>query len=144
MEKQSIKNRIIEKISEIEKFIIQLYDFVPEDINLENYQNDLKTKAICERYSEKIIEATEDLAFLVVNYKELKYPEYEKEIFDILRENNIISEILAKKLKDAKGIRNIIAHQYGKIDDELIFESVTEQLEKDISEFLNEIEKAIR
>jgi len=136
MEKQSIKERINDKILEIEQFREQLFEMIPENIELEDYKRDLKTKAICERYSEKIIEAIEDLAFLLVNYKGLKYPEYEKEVFDILHENNIISEILAKKLKGAKGMRNIIAHQYGKIDDEIIFESITEQLDKDISEFL--------
>ena len=84
MEKQSIKERINDKISEIEKFTEELSEFMPGSMELEGYKQDLKTKAICERYSEKIIEAIEDLAFLIVNYKELKYPEYEKEIFDIL------------------------------------------------------------
>jgi len=113
MEKQSTKERINEKISEIEKFTDELFEFMPREMQ-------------------------------IVNYKRLKYPEYEKEIFDILHENKIISENLAKKLKDAKGMRNIIAYQYGKIDDELVFEAITEQLEKDVSEFLIMIEKAIK
>ncbi len=144
MEKQSIKERINEKINEIEKFREELFKFVPREIEIEEYKQDLETKAICERYLEKIIEAVEDLAFLVVNYRGLKYPEYEKEIFDILSENKIISQSLAKKLKEAKGMRNIIAHQYGKIDDEIVFEAITEQLEKDVSEFLSMIEKVLR
>ncbi len=101
----------------------------------------MKIKAICERYAEKIIEAVEDLAFLMVNYKELKYPEYEKEIFDILFEEKIISETLAKKLKDAKGMRNVIAHEYGRIDDEIVFETVTEQLIPDVNEFIKDIKR---
>lgn len=144
MENPSIKNRIGEKIDEIEKFINQLYEFIPNDIGLENYKRDLKTKAICERYSEKIIEAAEDLSFLIINYKKLRYPENEKEVFDILKQADIISEDLCKKLKDFKGMRNIIAHEYGKIDDELIFEAVTEQLEKDIKEFVGIINEVIK
>lgn len=143
MGKQSTKNRIIEKISEIEEFITQLYNFIPEDINLEDYQNDFKIKAIGERYFEKIIEAVEDLAFLVINHKEFKYPEYEKEVFDILYENKLIREELAKRLKAAKGMRNIIAHQYGEIDDELVFKAISQELEKDVNEFIDLIEKGI-
>ena len=71
MEKQSIKERINDKILEIGNFREQLFEMIPENIELEDYKRDLKTKAICERYSEKIIEAIEDLAFLVVNYQEL-------------------------------------------------------------------------
>jgi len=39
--------------------------------------------------------------------------------------NKIISAELAQKLKDAKGMRNIISHQYGTINDEIIFEAIT-------------------
>jgi uncharacterized protein YutE (UPF0331/DUF86 family) len=141
MEKQSIKERINNKIIEIEKYLEELESVLPR--SFEEYSFDWKIRDICERRFEKIIEAIEDLAFLVVSYKELKYPEYEKEIFDILHENKIISEILAKKLKGAKGMRNFIVHQYGKIDNELVFEAVTEQLVKDVSEFLNEIDKVL-
>jgi len=141
MEKLSFKERIEEKISEIEKFLEDLSEFIPQGMELEGYKRDLKTKALCERYAEKIIEAIEDLAFLIVNYKKLKYPEYEKEIFDILAENSIISKELSNKLKAAKGMRNIIAHEYGKIDDEIIFEAVTEQLVGDTKEFIGEIKK---
>ncbi len=63
MENPSIKNRLNEKIIEIGKFVSQLYELIPQNMDLENYKKDLKTKAICERYSEKIIEAIEDLAF---------------------------------------------------------------------------------
>ena len=40
-------------------------------------------------------------------------------------------------------MRNIIAHEYGKIDDELVFHSITEELEKDILDLIKEIEKLL-
>jgi len=139
MAESSFKERIKEKIKEIEKFLEELYKNIPSNMDLEDYKNDIKTKAICERYAEKIIEAIEDLAFLIINLRKLKYPEYEKEVFDILKDKKIISETLSKKLKDAKGMRNFIAHEYGKIDDEIIFNSVTEDLENDTKEFIKSI-----
>ena len=144
MEKSSFKKRIEEKIVEIEKFLEELYENIPSNMDLEDYKKDVATKAICERYAEKIIEAIEDLAFLIINLRELKYPEYEKEVFDILKDKNIISETLSKKLKDAKGMRNFIAHEYGKIDDEIVFNSVTEDLEKDTKEFIKSIELSLK
>ena len=144
MERLSFKERIENKINEIEEYMNELSKMTPENIGLEDYKRDLKTKAIFERYAEKIIEAVEDLAFLAVNLKKLKYPEHEKEVFDILAENKIITEELSKKLKDAKGMRNIIAHEYGKIDDEIVFEAVTEQLGKDAREFIKEIKEIVK
>lgn len=137
-----MEERIRDKIIEIERYLEQLESVLP--ISFEEYKNNQKIRDICERRFEKIIEAVEDLAFLVINCKKLKHPEFEKEIFDILRENKIISEVLSKKLKDAKGMRNFIAHQYGKINDELVFEAVTEQLENDVNEFIKIIEEKMR
>ena len=137
-----MEKRIDDKIIEIEKYLEELESILPS--SFEEYISDWKIRDICERRFERIIEATEDLAFLMVNYKELKHPEHEQEIFDVLQKNKIISEILAKRLKAAKGMRNIIAPQYGEIDDELVFEAVTEQLIKDVNEFIDLIENAMK
>ncbi len=144
MEKRSIKERIQDKIEQIEKFKEELYEMIPQNMNLEEYIIDLKTKAICERYFEKIIEGVVDLAFLIIREKELKMPEDEESSFIILSENRIISEILAARFKEAKGMRNVIVHQYGEIDDEKVFHAVFEELEKDINEFLHNIKEVIK
>jgi len=134
----SIKDRIIEKIKEIENYLEQLESILPNDFK--EYSRNWEKRVVCERCFEKIVEAVEDLSFLIINKNELKYPEYEKEVFDILKQNKIISDNLCLNLKHAKGMRNIIAHQYGKIDNELVFEAITEQLGKDVRELIKNIE----
>ncbi len=133
-------NRIDDKIMEIESYLEEIELIMPR--SLEEYLSGLEKRLACERVFEKIIEAIVDLSFLIIQDRNLKVPEDDKNSFDILRQENIISEKLAEKLKDAKGMRNIIAHEYGKIDDELVFEAVTEQLENDVREFINVIKEA--
>ena len=133
-------NRINDKIKEIEKYIGQLESVVP--LTLEEYESDFKIKAICEHYFEKIVESAVDLAFLFIKNEGLKIPEDDKNAFEILQDNNIISEKLSRKLQNAKGMRNIISHEYGQIDDSIVFEAVGEQLEKDINEFIGDIKEA--
>ena len=113
-------NKIKDKIEEVEKYLNELISIMPH--NFEEYKQNLEKKAACERYFEKIIEAVIDLAFLVIKEKQLKIPEEDKETFDILAEEKIISKELAEKLKDAKGMRNILSHQYGNVDDKIIFD----------------------
>mgnify|MGYP001582745558 FL=1 len=133
--------RIKDKIKEIEGYLAELNEIAPTEF--QDYINDIKTKAACERYFEKIIEAVVDLAFLIIKDKGFKVPEEDKEAFDILVHEEVISKLLAIKLKDAKGMRNIIAHEYGKIDDKIVFESITEDLEKDVRDFVESIIKVI-
>src|SRR3989344_6366772 len=126
--------RIEDKIDEIDKLLDELIEIMPNDFN--EYNSDFKTKAACERYFEKIIEAAIDLAFLVIKDRRLQLPEEDKRVFDILSREKLISEDLAIKLKEAKGMRNIIAHEYGKIDDELVFNAITDELIDDMTEFI--------
>ena len=41
-------------------------------------------------------------------------------------------------------MRNILAHEYGKADDEIVFESIKDQLIPDIEEFINQIKKFLK
>lgn len=138
-----MKERINEKMKEIQEFLDFIVERIPE--TLEEYKKDLDKKAICERYIEKIIEAIVDLAFLIVKYLNIQIPAEtsDKEIFSLLSDNKIISKELSAKMQDAKGMRNIIAHEYGKINDEIIFESISSELIDDTKDFISAIEKAL-
>jgi len=109
--------------------------------SFEEYVNNYVVKAACERYAEIIIEAIIDLVYLIIKEKKLPIPKNDLNAFDILLKNKIISKNLAERLQDAKRMRNILAHEYGKIDDEIVFEAITKELNKDASEFIKEIKK---
>ena len=136
-----IEKRINEKIIELEQFLEELGESLPEDF--EEYKTDYKLRAIGERYFEKIIESIVDLAFFIIKGKSLKQPEEDKQCFDILAKENIITGPLSNKLKNAKGMRNIIAHEYGRIDNELVFHTLIEELIPDVQEFIKAINKII-
>ena len=131
--------RIKEKIKEIEQFVSDMEFIVPSDF--EEYKTDAKTKAACERFFEKIVEGIVDIAFLVIKEKGLTLPEEDKESFDILARAHLISLELANRLKQAKGMRNILAHDYGRVDDEIVFESITGEIVRDANAFLASVRK---
>jgi uncharacterized protein YutE (UPF0331/DUF86 family) len=130
--------RIDDKIQEIENYLEELSQIKIE--SFEEYENDFKTKAACERYFEKIIEAIVDLALLILKERKISLPEIDKDVFDLLSKSNVISGVLAQKLGDAKGMRNVLAHQYGSVNDELVYNAISKELENDVKEFLEGIE----
>ena len=134
-----MKSKINDKIKEIEEYLSEVSKWIPEE--LEDYKKDPKTKSACERQSEKIIEAAVDLTFIIIKDKNLNMPEDDTKAFDILVKENIIPEDLAIKLKEAKGMRNILAHEYGKVDDEIVFHSIKEELNSDIKKFIKYVKK---
>ncbi len=130
-------NIIKDKINQIQNYLDFITENTPE--SFENYEKDLRSKAICEHYLEKIAEACIDLTFLVIKLKKLGVPESDECSFEILFKNSIISENLKGQLIDLKGMRNVISHEYGEVDDEKVYYSLTEELNRDVNEFLQAI-----
>jgi len=140
--KKELKERLENNIKDVVKYLEELREVeIPE---YEEYKDNFKIKAICERYVEKITESLISIALLIIRLKEFNPPEDEDHIFIILSKNNIISSELAGRLKDAKDMRNIIVHNYPKVDDLIIYSAITEEIIKDTEEFLNAIEEKIK
>lgn len=134
--------KISEKIKEIEEYLEELKDIAPD--KFEDYRSNKLIKAACERYIEKIVEGVTDISFMIITLKKFEIPEDDIDSFRILKERKIINEELHKKLKEAKGMRNFITHQYGKINDQLVFDSITKELNMDVNKFIKEIKKFIK
>ena len=126
-----------DKIIEIEKYLIELKNIMPKDI--EEYLGNLEKKAACERYFEKVIEACVDLVFVVIREGGFRSADSDRDALDVLCENGVISCELADGLGNAKSMRNIIIHEYGNIDDELVFNSLKNELIKDVKKLLDVI-----
>ncbi len=130
-----------EKISEIGGYLTEIEEKAPD--NLENYLKSRDAQLICERLFEITIEAIIDLVFVFINEKKMNMPEDDESALDLLTEKNIISLNLAKKLREARRMRNIVAHKYGRIDSSLVFNAIREELPRDIREFLHCIRRAL-
>ena len=136
-EKLSLKKRTEKKIEEIESYINDLLSFKPE--TLEEYEANSMRRAACERCCEKIAEAVVDLAIFMIRYLEIDFTDEDNKAFGILFKNRIINEELYARLDDLKGMRDRIAHQYDKVDNSVVYHAISEEIERDTTEFLNSV-----
>jgi len=77
---------------------------------------------------QRACEITIDIAMYIISTKKLGLPQTKKEAFEILKNNNIISEELSKNLKAMVGFRNIAIHEYKQIDEEIIQDVIENHL----------------
>jgi uncharacterized protein YutE (UPF0331/DUF86 family) len=126
------------KISDARKYlkILERYKKFPMAEILE----DVDKKGALERYLYLAVQSAIDLADSVVSYKKFRKPTTMSESFHILNEEQIISSGLAEKMIKMTGFRNVIAHDYEKVDYEVI-ENVLKKGFDDIGEFLDIVEK---
>ncbi|MEK6938000.1 MAG: DUF86 domain-containing protein [Nanoarchaeota archaeon] len=68
-----------------------------------------------------IINLCVDIGNEIISLKQFGYPESYRDVFNILEKNKILSRPVANKMKNLVGLRNLIAHEYGEINFELLY-----------------------
>ena len=76
-----------------------------------------------------------DIAAHIVSDEGLGLPGSTSEMFYLLEENGYLDGALSEKMIKAVGFRNLILHEYGKIDLEQVFEVAQNDL-RDLNDFL--------
>jgi uncharacterized protein YutE (UPF0331/DUF86 family) len=82
------------------------------------------------------------LAELVIKYKGLRIPQSYAESFDILGENHVLDADFAYRFASIAGFRNFLAHDYEKIDQEMICGLCLNSLD-DVDIFLKQIRRSL-
>jgi uncharacterized protein YutE (UPF0331/DUF86 family) len=84
------------------------------------------------------VEATIDACAMLVTGLRLGLPGEESDLFEKLARRDVISGAMTETLRRMKGMRNLLVHDYGRIDDELVFETVRDRL-ADFGTFRREV-----
>ncbi len=128
------------KISSVKKYLKLLERY--KNYSRNEIENNPDIRGAVERYLYLTTQAVLDLAESLISYKKFRKPTALRESFDILQEENQISMDLAEKLVKMAGFRNIMAHDYEKINYDIVYDVLHHRL-KDITEFLEIIKNLI-
>ena len=125
-------NTIDNKISQIRKYLLRAKSYLPN--SRQEIETDDRIRDSLERVLYLITQASIDLGDIVISYRKLRKPGNQSEIFQIIHEHDIISRELMEKLISMTGFRNVIAHDYAKINYDRVYEVLHKDLQ-DIEEF---------
>lgn len=128
------------KISAVRKYLKILSEY--KGFGQAEIVSDIHKKGALERYLYLAVQATIDLAEAIIAYKKFRKPTNMAEAFYILNEEGIITYELAEKMISMVGFRNIITHDYGKINYDIVYDILQNKL-SDIEEFIKIISKKI-
>lgn len=129
------------KLSTVEKYlkILKLY----QKYSQKKVVNDVTLKGAVERYLYLVIQATIELAEEIVSLKHFRKPSSYRETFQVLLEEEIISAPLCERLVKMTGFRNIIAHDYEKVDFGIVYAGLQNGI-KDITAFSLAVKKKLK
>lgn len=109
-----------------------------QNITLEELEKEPIKKGALERYLQLSIEACVDIAEMIISDQRLPTPQTATETIEILGKEGILEDSFAKEFAKAVGFRNILIHDYVKIDYQLVLENLQNNL-SDFHRFIKEI-----
>lgn len=117
------------KLAQLDTYLQQIKEF--SRISAAAYKNDWKTQRIVERTLQMLIETCIDIANHIISDAAMRTPTGYADTFAVLMENRIIGKNLFKTMEKITKFRNVVVHQYEKIDPAI----VVSILHKNLSDF---------
>ncbi len=134
------RERVLSRIDELDGYLKELDIIMPTDFRAYKV---IEKKRSCERLLQIAIEAVIDICALMVTGLRLGIPSEEDDIFEKLEQSKVITPEMKETLKRMKGFRNILVHEYGHIDDNLVYDILKNNI-KNFRAFKKEILKALK
>lgn len=136
-----IFNKIIGKLERLDEYLKYLAEI--QKTNKNSFLRDYHFHGLAERYLQLAIEILLDIGKLTIIAEGLRRPEDNQDIFSVLCETDIISKTLARRLTGLANFRNILVHDYEKIDREIVYDKLQKNL-TDFRDFKKEIVKYVK
>ena len=119
------RERVLAKLDALDRYLGELRALAPD--RFESYR-ELEKKRACERTIQMCVEVVVDTCALLVIGLRLGLPGEPNDLFEKLVGQGAISSDTARTLQQMKGLRNILVHEYGDVDDERVFRVIRDRL----------------
>ncbi len=93
-----------------------------------DYREGRRLRRAVERSLQVAVDACLDIGRLIISIQGFRYPETNQEVFRILAEEAVIPRTLLPALEDMARFRNLIVHDYARIDDASVYAILTKRL----------------
>lgn len=134
------RERILARLDQMKGYLAELRQIAPR--SFDEYQKIEKRRA-CERLLQVAIAAVIDVCSLLVTGLRLGLPGEEDDLFEKLERAGIFSESMRQGLREMKGFLNLLVHEYGRVDDRIVFRIMQTRL-GDFDEFERAVLQALR
>jgi uncharacterized protein YutE (UPF0331/DUF86 family) len=128
---------VLKKLDTLSEYSVKLKKLASSTTDKEFSTNEDKLYS-AERLLQLIVDCMLDINQHFIKEKEVGLPNDLQSTFTVLGENNVLPKELADRLAPVTGLRNLLVHQYEKIDSALFLKNMRENLD-DFDEYRNSI-----
>ena len=135
------KDVILAKAGSVERYTSRIKT-ITSGRSLESFLNDIDLQDIILFNIQLAVQNCIDIAAHIVSQGNMGVPGSTSELFYSLEENGFLNRSLTEKMVKAVGFRNLIVHEYGKLDLKRAFD-ISQNDINDLKEFLKAVMQKI-
>ena len=134
------RERVLAKLDALHGYERELGVVLPGSLN--DYKASLEKRRATERLLQISVECVLDICGLLVAGLRLGLPAEEENLFDRLEQALVFSPDLVRTLRAMRRFQNILVHEHGAVDDEIVFR-LAFRLSGDVKLFTTEVTRAL-
>jgi uncharacterized protein YutE (UPF0331/DUF86 family) len=134
------RDRIIGRLDDLGLYLRELREVTPA--TLDEYKR-VAVRRACERLLQIAVEAALDVCAMLVADLRLGVPGEEDDLFEKLQAAGVLSADLTARLRRMKGFRNILVHEYARVNDEKVF-AILQSGPADFETFTQQVLRTLR
>jgi uncharacterized protein YutE (UPF0331/DUF86 family) len=127
------RDLVLAKASSVKRYLSRVAE--KGNTDLETFLHDMDLQEIILFNLQMSIQNCIDIAAHIISDEGLGVPGSTSEMFYLLEENGYLDRKLAEKMVKAVGFRNLVVHEYSKIELERVFELAHKDI-KDLHDYL--------
>lgn len=120
------RDLVLRKPADLDRYVAQVSEY--RGVTVEEYRRDWRTQRIIERTLQMAIEVCVDVATHVIAARALRVPSTYGEAFEVLGEAGLLPPDLCAAMIRMAGFRNVIVHEYTRVDPEIVVRVLRERL----------------
>ncbi len=121
------KEVIVRRLTLLEEYCRDLHN-ARESMDFNDFKHDKVLRRYVERTLQLAIEACLDITSHIIAYEGYREPKDNKDIFAVLQEESFLDDGQTVNLKKMAQFRNILVHDYTKIDPEIVYSILQKHL----------------
>ena len=134
------RERVLAKLDALHGYERELGVVLPGSLN--DYKASLEKRRATKRLLQISVECVLDICGLLVAGLRLGLPAEEENLFDRLEQALVFSPDLVRTLRAMRRFQNILVHEHGAVDDEIVFR-LAFRLSGDVKLFTTEVTRAL-
>lgn len=132
------RDLVEKKLSQIVTYVTELRRLARPDA----MRHDVREERFVEHTLQLAAQAAIDVASHIVSDESLGEPQANRELFDLLARGGWLDPVLARRLSQMAGFRNVLVHGYGEVDLAVVEDVVRNRLD-DLLHFVQAVQRRL-